>query len=249
MLLILKCLLTRIALAYIVLSQECSAAHVTTPCLEKRQFKVVGNDTDLHQTPPRYTGELVVVGESRSVFGGGLSLCNRGVSTVHVALSLAGPVYYHNFLQPGQCRDWNGVGNVWFSVLGRTGFGRGFTSVDVVCPLLFVVSLVVGAVACMKVVRLHTQSGSSVSAAVGEGVRSGCQRFIKWPILVKFLFVLLACICCLLWSRDSVIASGVFAKCKRWDIIGGEVVWSINGTESSQFYPLELVNERDYACD
>jgi hypothetical protein len=238
-----KWLLTRIACVYIVLSKVQSTG---IPSPEKRQVYVNSNESDIPQA--KYAEEFAVVKKSNSIFGGGLSLCNAGLSTLHVSLSLTGPVYYHNYLQPGQCRDWNGIGNVWFSVLGRTGYGRDFTTAEVALHILFMVLLIFGALIAMNIVILEIQSGSSVREAVAECVERGWKSVHEWPFHVSFVFVLFIFLCFFSRGRDTVIASGVFANCKRWDVIGGEVMRPVDGTEGDYYYPFGLVNERDYAC-
>jgi hypothetical protein len=48
--------------------------------------------------------------------GGTLTVCNRSNVPLHVSFDQAGPLYYENFLQPGQCMT-RELGRVWFTVI------------------------------------------------------------------------------------------------------------------------------------
>ena len=66
--------------------------------------------------------------------GGSISVCNKSNVPIHVSLDQVGPLYYKNFLAPGE--TWTqSTGRVWFTINSRLASpGKPFSTSDVVLP-------------------------------------------------------------------------------------------------------------------
>lgn len=90
-------------------------------------------------------------GVTTGIAGGGLQVCNGTPLDLHISLRQLGPMYYQNWVRPGECMTRNGIGNVWFGIQARVAtieneyndcqvampiVGAVCTALSLVCPLV-----------------------------------------------------------------------------------------------------------------
>jgi hypothetical protein len=157
--------------------------------------------------------------------GGGLSVCNKTSAVAHISFAQVGPLYYQNYVNPGDCMTKNGIGNIHVTINARLGIqGNEYNDGDIALPIAACVAsafaLVCPAVGAAAIGFEATclSAGFAVSSAVTT--TGSCAMLIgagsAGVVAVTGSMSIANAV-----KEIAVSESGYYTNCKRWDLIGG----------------------------
>jgi hypothetical protein len=153
---------------------------------------------------------------------GGLQVCNATPLAIHVAFVTIGPLFYENWLRPGQCMTRNNIGNWWRDIEIRTALQTNeFSDNDNIRPWVEFGATCLSTITVARGIRILKSVG--FSKAMSEKIYSTILSVVgsatgTWTLLD-------------LISKMEGRHQGYFSNCKTWRVRGGpHPTWTADGT-------------------